>query len=308
MTLFIKSFKPVFSPMLSSFGGGSIRGFRGGGGPKITSVTGESVYTTAGTYTWTAPSGVFAVDVVAVGAAGGTGNHGTGGGGLGYKNQIPVTPGAGYTVVVGQGGMNHGYQNSNLKGEDGEDSYFISASTVKGGKSLGTPTYQQSAPAYSTTTSAGGTYVGDGGGNGGLGGDAIGSSNGPGGGGAGGYSGNGGTGGNYSGWNGGGGGGVGLYGEGTSGYGGSGAGPGQAGSGGGGGGGGGNNSGGGGGGGGSGGNNGTAGSSGFGLGGNYGGGSGANNTGSSNLGRSGGGAVRIIWGPPGTRSFPNNAT
>ena len=172
---------------------------------------GSASYTTPGTYSWVAPTGVTSVSVVAVGGGGdgSSPNSGGGGGGLGYKNNIAVTPGNSYTVVVGPQ-------------ENATGSYFINTSTVNG---------------KGTTTSTGGTYVGDGGGNGGTG-------NG-GGGGAGGYSGNGGTGGapgspagagsggggggargyicpyycgstTYGG-GGGGGGGVGLFGEGTSG-------------------------------------------------------------------------------------------
>jgi len=264
-------------------------------------VQGQQAYG-GGTYSWVAPAGVTSVSVVTVGQ-GGPGivyscptAHG-GGGGLGYKNNISVTPGCSYTVVV----------NSTA-------SYFVSTATVAG-------------YAGSSSTSAGGTYVGDGGGNGGAG---------PGGGGgAGGYSGAGGAGycgayGNFgsgssgSGGGGGGGGvgygrpgfsaclrytssggggGVGILGAGSSGAGGSGSG---------------GNSGqygyGNGGCGGSGGANGQSWSTncgGYGgNGGQYGGGGGIgrNNSGalsSSNGG--GGGAVRIIW-PGTTRSFPTTNT
>ena len=59
-------------------------------------------------YTWVAPTGVNRVNVVAIGAGGG-GNHwwagcGGGGGGLAWANGIPVTPGTGYTILVGNGG------------------------------------------------------------------------------------------------------------------------------------------------------------------------------------------------------------
>ena len=66
-------------------------------------------------YSWVAPTGVTKVSVVAIGngKCGGTGNCticvsglGGGGGGLGYKNNISVTPGTGYTVVVGSAGNN----------------------------------------------------------------------------------------------------------------------------------------------------------------------------------------------------------
>lgn len=165
--------------------------------------TGQVQYTSAGTYSWTAPSGVTSVCVVCVGGGGGPGESGLGGGGggLGYKNNISVSPGSSYTVVVGG---------------QGTTSYFINSSTVAGNGGGRT---------------AGGGYVGDGGGNGGAGGGGSW----PGGGGAGGYSGTGGVGavgtsasrvgGNGSGGGGGGGGGwwsqggggVGLLGAGSSG-------------------------------------------------------------------------------------------
>lgn len=170
-----------------------------------------ATYTTAGTYSWVAPAGVTSVAVVAVGSAAGPGA------GLGWKNNIAVTPGNSYSVVVGLSGS-------------GQNSYFINTSTVMGGGG-------------GAISSAGGIYVGDGGGNGG----AMGCAGGcyfRGGGGAGGYAGNGGKGANSgcgsgasgaagSGGGGGGGsnfpyyvtpgGGVGLYGQGSSGAGGNGS-------------------------------------------------------------------------------------
>lgn len=173
---------------------------------------GESVYTNPGTYTFVAPANITSVSVVCVGSTLTWANnlkYGRGGGGLGYKNNIPVTPGSSYTVVVGT---------------DNVDSYFINPTTVKGGSATG--------------NSTGGTFVGDGGGNGGDGGASV-SGVGAGGGGAGGYNGNGGNGGNSGTYNGnaaaagsggggggagatssgfgGGGGGVGLYGIGEDG-------------------------------------------------------------------------------------------
>lgn len=59
---------------------------------------GQQAYTTSGSYSWVAPSGVTSVSIVAVGAGG----KGAGGGGeLRYKNNITVIPGNSYTVVVG---------------------------------------------------------------------------------------------------------------------------------------------------------------------------------------------------------------
>jgi hypothetical protein len=99
---------------------------------------GSVVYTSSAT--WTAPAGVTAVNVEVWGGGGaGGGNNdsandgGGGGGGGAYakKTNISVTPGNGYTVVVGAGGT--GVASS--AGNPGGDSYFIDSSTVmaKGG-------------------------------------------------------------------------------------------------------------------------------------------------------------------------------
>lgn len=60
---------------------------------------GQQAYTTAGTFSWVAPSGVTSVSVVTVGSSGGTANAQKGGA-LSYKNNITVIPGNTYTVVV----------------------------------------------------------------------------------------------------------------------------------------------------------------------------------------------------------------
>ena len=149
-------------------------------------VVGQKEYTVAGTYSWTCPANVTSVSVVAVGGGGGsstpnqtwTGSSGNpagdggGGGGLGYKNNISVTAGQTYTVVVDAGTS------------DGGNSYFINTSTVRGGGASGT---------------SGGSYAGDGGGNGGGASSGVPGVAEGGGGGAGGYSGNGGNGMPYSG-------------------------------------------------------------------------------------------------------------
>jgi len=179
---------------------------------------GEAIFTTTGSNTWVAPDGVTSVSVVAIGAGGRNYNNGAAGSGagLGYKNEITVTPGDSYTVYVGA---------ARTGPDPGEDSYFINTSTVKGGGG-------NYGVGYSTIP--GGTFVGDGGGNGGVGGGSDGSYFG-GGGGAGGYSGTGGAGaygnnstngGSGAGGGGGGGfsrkggGGVGIFGQGSSGSGG----------------------------------------------------------------------------------------
>ena len=226
----------------------------------------QVTYATPGTFTWTAPAGVTSVSVVAVG--GGS----VGGGGLGWKNNIPVVPGTKYTVVVGAGAQ------ANISPLNAGSSYFMSATTVKGGGATGI---------------SGGTWLGDGGGNGGKG-DAN-----YGGAGAGGYTGKGGDR-NQAGAGGGGGGantensggypagggGVGLLGEGPSGAAGSGTTTNRMGKGG------------------SGGANGTAPTYDAGDGGRYGGGG---SCASSMCSGGASGAVRIIW-PGAVRLFPSTRT
>ena len=148
-------------------------------------------YTSPGTYTWVAPTGVTSVSVVAVGG-GSSGRNGScsstpaygnsTGGQLRYVNNIAVTPGNSYTVVVGAGGPQNGC------GTKGGSSYFANTSTVyaRGG--------------VCKRFQGGACCVGVGtGGNGGSGryscGGGGGSAGGPGGSGAGGYSGDGGRGG-----------------------------------------------------------------------------------------------------------------
>jgi hypothetical protein len=181
--------------------------------------TGDAVYTYPGTYTWTCPPGVSSISVVCVGGGGSgygpwTGTYGGSGGGLGYKNNYPVTPGSTYTVRVGYGGFGS---------TQGQSSYFVSLYTVSGwGGGNGANGYGSDGNGPNSN-SYGGGWVGDNGGAGGTytsyagaGAGGYGYSggnsnvNGQGGGGAGGYP--------YSStYGGGGGGGVGLYGQGSNG-------------------------------------------------------------------------------------------
>ena len=127
----------------------------------------QVAYTTPGTYSWVCPAGVTSVCVVCVGGgASGGYTFGGQGGGLGWKNNITVTPGTSYTVVVGAG------NNSVTSGSSfpGGNSYFSTSATVAG-----------------QGGGNGRSYVGDGGGNGGSSGNYAGGA------GAGGYSGAGGN-------------------------------------------------------------------------------------------------------------------
>lgn len=261
-----------------------------------TTTTGQTAYTSPGTYSWVCPADVYYVNVVAVGGGGGglgttVGGHGGGGGGLGWINNYAVTPGTAYTVVVGAGGL---YGSSPTAGGN---SYFVSTSTVCG---FGGGAASSIIPGPGGA--GGACFPSTQGGQGGSG--ASTSNVGVGGGGAGGYSGNGGAGGgtatagssgtggaggggggsNVANGRGGAGGGVGILGQGTSGAGGA---TGTAANGGGGG---------------SGGASGTA----SGFGGAYGGGGAGADTTSYAAGSGGSGAVRIIWGP--NRAFPSTNT
>ena len=86
---------------------------------KSSVVVGSALFTTSGCYTWTAPSGVTSVSIVAVSGGGGGGSNqatvwysnpcsrGGDGGGLGYINNLSVTPGTTYYVKVGAGGLGY---------------------------------------------------------------------------------------------------------------------------------------------------------------------------------------------------------
>lgn len=162
---------------------------------------GQQIYTTAGTYSWTVPSGITSICVVAVGGGGcgddgnfgDGGGGGGGGGGLAYANNVTVTPGASYTVVVGIAGTNS--NNKGVRAQDGGNSTFTVGSfvmTANGGQG-GAP-YSASpgsnGGSFSFANTPGGVTTGGGAGGGG----GAGYDGGGGGGGAGGYTGAGGNG------------------------------------------------------------------------------------------------------------------
>jgi hypothetical protein len=247
---------------------------------------GECIYDVPGTESFIVPANVTSICVLCVGA-GGTGRpspyaSGGGGGGLAYKNNIPVTPGQSIVVTVGAPGSRAAALDTQNTGGTSSFGGYVSATggTSDGGQNLG-----------------GSGVGGDGNATGGRGnnGTELNNDRGGGGGGAAGYTGNGGqanggpisggggTGGNNGfsgGESGGGGGGVGLFGEGASG-----AVPAGGGTGGNGGSGGGDSS-----------NS---------FGGTYGGGGGGQGGQGTSAATGGVGAVRVIWGEG--RSFPNNA-
>ncbi|MDP3215483.1 MAG: hypothetical protein Q8S73_15350, partial [Deltaproteobacteria bacterium] len=143
--------------------------------------TGERVFMASGSFV--VPAGVTQVSVVVVGAGGSfdysvSTQGGQGGGGLCYRNDIPVTPGASVPVVVGVAPSGGG---------NGGDSSFNGTLIARGGRG--------------TRVATGGAGGGGTGGtcfNGGAGGNASGYRNWGGGGGAAGYAGAGGRGGTGS--------------------------------------------------------------------------------------------------------------
>ena len=157
------------------------------------SVPSCQTYTTAGCYTWVAPSGVTSVAVLVVGGGGGGGGNAGGGGAGGalrYMNGYSVTPGNSYALRVGVAGTSRAGSSCG-SGTAGGQSYFVSTGTVLANGGCGGGTNVGSGPCGATGSG------GSGGGSGGKGGNAYYSgpyANGGGGGGAAGYSGNGGNG------------------------------------------------------------------------------------------------------------------
>jgi hypothetical protein len=94
----------------------------------------SQTFSTAGTYTFTVPAGVNAINIEAWGAGGagggatGTNSAGSGGAGGGFarRNNFNVTPGATYTVTIGTGGI--GSRNNGTSG--GSSSLANGATTI----------------------------------------------------------------------------------------------------------------------------------------------------------------------------------
>lgn len=84
-----------------------------------------STFSSVGSASWTAPSGINAIELLVVAGGGGSGNDvggGGGGGGVCYGSSYPVTPGASYNITVGAGGTNT--TGSGVKGNNGGNSAF----------------------------------------------------------------------------------------------------------------------------------------------------------------------------------------
>jgi len=304
------------APIISTFGSGSARGF-GRGKIPFKAISGEVVFITPGTHTFTVPDGVRSVSIVAVGG-GGSGAHndnygGGNGGDLFWVNDLSVNTGETFSITVPDGtpsadgnviegtpakfsgnGVSIGASSGRSYGNNPSNNYadantaflqdfgsrgFSNSNYQSGGRSGG------SAGGGSISVGGAGAagYSGNGGNSGGNNGDEQNPTAGSGGGGGGG-------GGNADGtMEGAGGGGVGLFGQGSSGAAGSNSNPTIAG------------------GGGSSGQNGQDGqNSDAGLGGNFGGGGGSQRSSSSSIITGSQGALRIVFGKKGVdRLFPS---
>ena len=91
-------------------------------------------YTSTGTISWTAPTGVTDVQYLVVGGGGGGGYDAGGGGGAGgYRTgTLSVTAGNNYTLTVGAGGIG-GTSSPRDTDMDGADSVFSSITSSGGG-------------------------------------------------------------------------------------------------------------------------------------------------------------------------------
>jgi hypothetical protein len=133
-------------------------------------------FTSVGTTSWTAPTGVYSVEYLVVAGGGGAGNGydnaGGGGGGAGMvlTGNVAVIPGQSYTVTVGGGGAGGADTRTNNPGSPGNNSVFGSITALGGGQGLGSRTGGAVGAAQigNTTAATGGS--GSGGGQGGKGG------------------------------------------------------------------------------------------------------------------------------------------
>jgi hypothetical protein len=159
-------------------------------GVSVTPVSASTTisFTSVGTTTWTAPTGVTSVEYVVIGGGGGgggaydVGGGGGGGGGLVLSGTKSVTPGTTYTIVVGSGGAEGtgiGSGGGDTDGADGNNSSFddiIANGGGGGGGSLNDRTGSGGAQGNAGTTTAptggrgGRTVAGNGYGGGGGGG------------------------------------------------------------------------------------------------------------------------------------------
>lgn len=147
-------------PLIATIASASARAF---GALVSSGPSGQDIYTTPGSYSWTCPVGVTSVAVLVIGAGSGyegLAGAGGGGGGLAYKNNITVIPGNTYSLVVGRGGL----ANENLgqpNGAFGTGSSFNGSTVTAGGGTGGWSVFNGST--YDSTNGTGGAFSGDGG-------------------------------------------------------------------------------------------------------------------------------------------------
>ncbi|BDD79829.1 hypothetical protein [Burkholderia phage FLC9] len=142
-------------------------------GSGFPNVVGQQNFMIPGTYSLVVPQDVHLVSGVGIAGGGGGWGHtanniwGTpgAGAGLGWKNNIPVTPGETLTVVVGAPGANT-YNASGVKGTAGGNTGLYRGATLLFGGNGGQPGGNTQS---NSATIQGGTFSGDGGGLGGNG-------------------------------------------------------------------------------------------------------------------------------------------
>lgn len=116
---------------------GSINLPRGTDSNRPSNTVTVDTFSSVGTTSWTAPTGVNAIDVLIVGGGGSGGRPyggGGGGGGVIYKTNYPVVPGTSYLVTVGAGGAGLAASLSTcVRGNDGGNSAFDNLVAIGGG-------------------------------------------------------------------------------------------------------------------------------------------------------------------------------
>jgi len=96
---------------------------------------GVNSFTTAGSYSWIAPSSVISIEylVVGGGGSGGVGYGGGGGAGGFLTGTMPVSVGSLYNITVGAGGVATASNSSGAYGNNGGNSSFSTITAVGGG-------------------------------------------------------------------------------------------------------------------------------------------------------------------------------
>lgn len=126
----------------------AVNGFGDSTASSSVSITtsGIAIFTTVGTTSWTAPTGITSVNYLVVGGGGGGGNGydsgggGGGGGGMVRSGTLSVIPGTSYTVTVGAGGAGGENIRSDRPGSDGDPSVFDTIISLGGGRGKGSRT------------------------------------------------------------------------------------------------------------------------------------------------------------------------